>query len=69
MAEYYIAINRGVNGTEASDFTVGTSSASSDDMEFRFSTSANLTREDLYLALCAIERYILDSLDFTQLGV
>lgn len=57
MADRFIGFNRGVEGFKPSDFTVGTSTGSTD-MELRYSDSASLTRKDLILFLCAVERYL-----------
>ncbi len=58
MAQQYIALNRGVEGFTPSNFTTGTASSASSDMEFRFNDAVGLTRKDLHNALCAVERYL-----------
>lgn len=59
MASHYLSINRGVQGVADSDFTYGTSSASTDDIELRTLDGSGLTVKDVILALEAFERFLL----------
>jgi hypothetical protein len=60
MSNHYVAINRGIDGFKISDFTLGTSSSASSDIELRIAdTDANgktPTRMDIQKALRAFER-------------
>lgn len=56
MTQHYIGFNRGVPGFKATDFTIGTSTGSTD-IEIRFDDSKGLTRFDLIKFAKAIERY------------
>ncbi len=58
MAQQYIAINAGVQGFKASDFTTGTSSTSGADVEIRFNDATVLTKMQLQIAIMALERYV-----------
>ena len=59
MLNHYFAINRGLSGEMFSDFTLGTSSSSSSDIELRVADADGqgkaITREDVLLALKAFE--------------
>jgi hypothetical protein len=62
MSNHFFAINRGLEGFKISDFTTGTSSSSSTDVEVRVADvdaqGKALTRKDAVLALRAIARAI-----------
>lgn len=62
MSNHYVAINRGKDGFKISDFTFGTSSSSSSDVEIRIADldgqSVAMTRKDVLIALEAFERYL-----------
>lgn len=63
MSNHFIAINRGKSGSKISDFTFGTSSSSSSDIELRIADvdgqTKVLTDKDILLALEAFEQAIL----------
>jgi hypothetical protein len=61
MADRFIGLNRAQEGFKPSDFTVGSSTGSTD-MELRYSDSANLTRKDICNFLEACERYLLSNM-------
>ena len=69
MSNHYFAINRGLSGI--SDFTLGTSSSSSSDIELRVANADGqgkaMTREDVLLALKAFERLFESSALVTSL--
>ena len=69
MANHYIAINRGVNGSKISDFTLGSSSASSADIELRIADVDGggkvLNRKDVVIALEAFTRALLSGAIYT----
>lgn len=60
MSNHFIAINRGLAGQKISDFTFGTSSSASSDVEVRIADvdaqSKPLTKKDVILALEAISK-------------
>jgi hypothetical protein len=58
MANHYISINRGKDGSQATDFTTGASSTAGDDIELRIADGASLSRLDVVIALKAFERYL-----------
>lgn len=57
MASTFIGLNRGQQGTVVGDFTVGTSTGSTD-VEVRIDTGKSLTRGEVKLILEAIVRMI-----------
>lgn len=61
MANLYIGLNRGQEGFRPSDFTVGSSTGSTD-VELRIDDSKSLTRKDVANMLCAFARYIESNL-------
>lgn len=62
MSNHFVAINRGTDGFKISDFTFGTSSSASSDVELRIADvdgqSKVMTRKDIIIALEAFERAI-----------
>lgn len=60
MANQFFAINRGTDGFKISDFTLGTSSSASSDIELRVAAVDGqgnvMTRKDVEIALRAFER-------------
>lgn len=62
MADVFIGLKRGVSGTKASDFTVGSSTTSALDFELRIADADDngnpITKQDVMLALEALERYV-----------
>jgi hypothetical protein len=69
MASTFIGLNRGQQGSLVSDFTVGTSTGSTD-VEVRVDTGKSLTREEVKLILEAIIREldVPDSTIFNTTG-
>lgn len=57
MANHYVSLTRGKEGTGYSDFTTGTSSASTDLFEFRVLDGVTPTRVEVIKALEAFERF------------
>lgn len=68
MADHYVSLNRGVQGFKASDFTTGTSSTSTDQIELRVLDGASLTKMDIHNALCAFERFFEDAKQVSAAG-
>jgi hypothetical protein len=69
MSNHYVAINRGNDGFKISDFTLGTSSSASSDVELRIADvdaqSNTMTRKDVDIALEAFRRALLSGQIFT----
>jgi hypothetical protein len=57
MADHYVAVARGVEGSKYSDFTVGTSSAATALFEFRVLDGVTPKKVEVLKALEAIERF------------
>lgn len=57
MADHFVAIARGVEGTKYSDFTVGTSSAATALFELRVLDGVTPTKREVDLAIEAFERF------------
>jgi len=57
MADHFVAVARGVEGEKYSDFTVGTSSASTALFEFRVLDGVTPTKVEVRKALKAFERF------------
>lgn len=57
MADHFVALNRGQEGTNYSDFVTGTSSAANVGIELRLGDSASYTPTDVLKALEAFERF------------
>ena len=66
MSNHFIAINRGVSGMKISDFTFGTSSTASTDVEVRIADvdaqGAVMTDKDVILGLKAVIRALESNL-------
>ena len=60
MADRFVAIARGVEGEKYSDFTVGTSSASTALFELRILDGVTPTKVEVRKALKAFERFFAD---------
>lgn len=56
MASHYVSINQGKDGFAESDFTTGTSSTGTDQIELRVLDGASLSKLDVVKALEAFER-------------
>ena len=65
MTAVSFSIRRGVSGMQMSDITVGTSAPGTLDIELRFnvldSNSKNLNDQDIFLALKAFQRAIMQN--------
>lgn len=57
MADHFVAVARGVTGTKYSDFTVGTSSASTALFELRILDGVTPSKTEVLLAIEAFERF------------
>lgn len=68
MASHYVSLNRGISGMKYSDFTTGTSSAATDEIELRVLDGASLTKKDVVLALEAFERFFENAQQVSAAG-
>lgn len=68
MADHFVALARGVEGTKYSDFTTGTSSASTALFEFRVLDGVTPKKIEVLKALEAIERFFENSQQVTTAG-
>ena len=70
MADIFIGFKRGVQGTKASDFTVGSSTTAATDFELRIAdaddNAAAITRQDVMLALRALQNYVANGSSVTS---
>lgn len=57
MADHFVAIARGVEGSAYNDFTTGTSSSASTLFEFRVHDGVTPSRVEVIKALKALERF------------
>lgn len=57
MADHYVSLNRGEQGFSYAEFTTGTSSTGTDQIELRVLDGASLTKKDIQVALDAFERF------------
>ncbi len=68
MADHFVSLNRGEQGFKASDFTTGTSTTGTDQIELRVLDGASLTNLDVINALCAFERFFEDAKQVSAAG-
>ena len=68
MADHFVAIARGVEGTKYSDFTVGTSSASTAQFEFRVLDGTTPKKVEVFKALEAFQRFFENSQQVVAAG-
>lgn len=57
MADHFVAIARGVEGSKYSDFTTGTASSAATLFEFRVADGVTPSTVEVFKALEAIERF------------
>lgn len=57
MADHFVSLARGVEGSKYSDFTTGTSSAATDLFELRILDGVTPTRVEVIKAIEAFERF------------
>jgi hypothetical protein len=60
MADHYVALARGVEGSKASDFTTGTSSASTALFELRVLDGVTPKQTEVLKALDSFKRFFAD---------
>ena len=70
MSNHFVALNRGVEGFKISDFTFGTSSSASTDIELRIADVDGqgkvMKRKEIIVALKAFERELLSGKMFSN---
>lgn len=60
MADHFLGINRGQQGSKDTDFTYGTSTGATD-IELRIADAKSLTRLDVLQALGMFQRFLLNA--------
>jgi hypothetical protein len=68
MADHFVAVARGVEGSKYSDFTTGTSSASTALFEFRVLDGVTPKKVEVLKALEAIERFFENAQQVSAAG-
>lgn len=68
MADHFVAVARGVEGTKYSDFTVGTSSAATALFELRILDGVTPTKVEVFKALEAFERFFHNAQQVSAAG-
>ena len=68
MADHFVAVARGVEGSKYSDFTVGTSSAATALFEFRVLDGVTPKKVEVLKALEAIERFFENAQQVSAAG-
>lgn len=57
MADHFVSLKRGVEGTKYSDFTTGTASTAGDLFELRIADGVTPKKVEVFKALEAFERF------------
>lgn len=68
MADHFVAVARGVEGTKYSDFTTGTSSSATALFEFRVLDGVTPKKVEVLKALEAIERFFENAQQVSAAG-
>ncbi len=68
MANHYVSLARGVEGTQYSDFTTGVGSSAADLFEFRVLDGVTPTKVEVMKALEAFERFFQNAQQVTTAG-
>jgi hypothetical protein len=68
MADHYVSLNRGIEGSKYSDFTTGTSSVATDKIELRILDGAGMTKVDVIKALDSFERFFENAQQVSAAG-
>ena len=68
MANHYVSLARGIEGTKYSDFTTGTSSSAGDLFELRVLDGVTPTRVEVIKALEAFKRFFSNPQEVSGAG-
>lgn len=68
MADHFVAIARGVEGTKYNDFTVGTASSATALFELRILDGVTPSKVEVFKALEAFERFFENSQQVVAAG-
>lgn len=68
MADHFVALARGVEGSKYSDFTVGTSSSAGSLFELRVADGVTPTKVEVFKALEAFERFFQNAQQVSAAG-
>lgn len=68
MADHFVALARGVEGTKYSDFTTGTSSSAASLFELRILDGVTPTKTEVLKALEAFERFFQNAQQVSAAG-
>jgi hypothetical protein len=68
MADHFVSIKRGVEGTKYSDFTTGTASTAGDLFELRINDGVTPTKVEVLKALEAFERFFQNAQQVSAAG-
>jgi hypothetical protein len=68
MADHFVSLARGVEGTKYSDFTTGTSSNATAQFELRVLDGVTPTKVEVFKALEAFERFFQNAQQVTTAG-
>lgn len=68
MADHFVAVARGVEGSKYSDFTTGTSSAATALFELRVLDGVTPTKVEVFKALQAFERFFQNAQQVSAAG-
>lgn len=68
MADHFVSLNRGQEGSQYSDFVTGTSSSANVGIELRLGDSAGYTKVDVLKALEAFERFFENAQQVSAAG-
>lgn len=68
MADHYVLIDRGVEGTKYSDFTTGTADTLTTLFAFRVHDGVTPTKAEVYKALEAFQRFFENAQQVTAAG-
>jgi hypothetical protein len=68
MADHFVSLNRGQEGSQYSDFVTGTSSAANVGIELRLGDSANFTKLDVIKALDSFKRFFENAQEVSAAG-
>jgi hypothetical protein len=68
MADHFVSLNRGQEGSQYSDFVTGTTTSGSVGIELRLGDSANFTKVDVIKALDSFKRFFENAQQVSAAG-